>query len=107
MSDASERAHPRRAHPRYAVDWRVSLRCKDWGVVSRVAAQNASRGGVFLLTSRSPAIGTEVELAVQLPDGTVAELRGKVQHVVTPERAVAENRSPGIGVKIDDRHTVD
>ena len=111
-SDANKPPEPgphdkERAHKRFAVDWRVSLRCKDWGVVSRVAAQNASRGGVFLLTSRPPIVGSEVELAIQLPDGTLAELRGRVQHVVTPERAVAEGRSPGIGVKIDEQHAVD
>src|SRR5262250_2256593 len=104
---APERGSEVRAHPRFNVDWRVSLRCKDWGSVSRVAAENASRGGVFLLTSRPPAVGSEVELAIQLPDGTLAELRGRVQHVVTPERALAEKRSAGIGVKIDDRHAVD
>lgn len=108
---ADEQAPPRgsevRAHRRFHVDWRVSLRCKDWGVVSRVAAENASRGGVFLLTSRPPAVGSEVELAIQLPDGTLAELRGRVQHVVTPERALAENRAAGIGVKIDEKHAVD
>jgi Tfp pilus assembly protein PilZ len=105
--DETTKPAPQRAHKRFDVDWRVSLRCKDWGVVSRVAAQNASRGGVFLLTSRPPTVGSEVELVIQLPDGTKAELRGRVQHVVTPERAVAEGRSPGIGVKIDEQHAVD
>src|SRR5262249_4052184 len=105
--EAPGRGSEVRAHRRFHVDWRVSLRCKDWGSVSRVAAENASRGGVFLLTSRPPAVGSEVELAIQLPDGTLAELRGRVQHVVTPERALAENRSAGIGVKIDEKHAVD
>ena len=52
-----------RAHERYPVDWRVSLRCPDWHYASKVAAQNASRGGLFVLTSRPPAVGSEVDLA--------------------------------------------
>src|SRR5262249_61713468 len=96
-----------RRDPRYPVDWRVEMRCPDWGTVSQACASNASRGGLFVLTSRPPAVGAPVELVLALPDGTQLELLGTVQHVVTPERAVAEGRSPGIGVKIDERHAVD
>jgi Tfp pilus assembly protein PilZ len=96
-----------RVHPRFAVDWRVELRCPDWGVVSRACASNASRGGIFILTSRPPAVGAPVEVVLSLPDGSKVELRGTVQHVVTPERAVAEGKSAGIGVRLDERHAVD
>src|SRR5262245_8465559 len=91
----------RRAHRRYDVDWRVTLKCTDWRIAGRLAVQNASRGGLFLLTSRPPPPGTQVELTVELPDGGKLQLTGTVAHVVTPERAAADGRSPGIGVKLD------
>lgn len=96
-----------RLHERYEVDWRVSLKCPDWRFVGKVAAANASRGGLFLLTTRPPVVGTPVELTVQLPDGQTLPLRGKVVHVVTPEMAAAQGRSAGIGVKIDEKHAGD
>lgn len=96
-----------RAHDRYAADWRVTLKCPDWRFAAKVAAANASRGGLFLLTSRPPEVGAVVALTVELPDGTKLAVTGTVQHVVTAERAAAEGRSPGIGVRIDPKHASD
>ena len=98
---------PSRAHKRYDVDWRVSLKCPDWHLAGSVAAANASRGGLFLLTTPSPPVGAIVELGVELPDGTRLSLRGTVQHVVTPERAAATGDAPGFGVKFLEEHETD
>jgi len=96
-----------RLHRRFPVDWRVTLRVPEWGVETRVAAQNASRGGLFILTGRPPEVGAAVELVIELPDGARLEVTGTVQHVITPQRALAENGSPGIGIKIDEKHATD
>jgi molecular chaperone DnaK (HSP70)/Tfp pilus assembly protein PilZ len=96
-----------RLHRRFPVDWRVTLRVPASGLSVRVAAHNASRGGLFVLTARPPEVGALVELTIELPDGARLDVTGTVQHVVTPERALAANGSPGIGVKIDERHATD
>ncbi|MBI5478380.1 MAG: hypothetical protein HY906_05955, partial [Deltaproteobacteria bacterium] len=57
--------------PRFRVEWRARLRCRDWHVVHGVATGNVSRGGVFLTTSRPPAVGVRVEVELELPDGTM------------------------------------
>ena len=49
-----------RQHQRHAVDWRVNVKCKDWRMAGRLAAANATRGGLFLYTTTIPPIGTEV-----------------------------------------------
>jgi actin-like ATPase involved in cell morphogenesis/Tfp pilus assembly protein PilZ len=92
-----------RRHARYDVDWRVTLACKDWNMASKVAAANASRGGVFLVTQRPPPKGSAVELTISLPDGTRLRVSGTVVHVITPEQALVQGRGPGIGVRIDPR----
>jgi molecular chaperone DnaK (HSP70)/Tfp pilus assembly protein PilZ len=102
--EGQDRAH--RAHPRFPVDWRVTLKLPD-GRATHVSVHNASRGGLFVLTNRPPPAGSAVEITVELPDGVTLTVGATVQHVVTPERAAATGRSPGIGVKIDERHAVD
>ena len=92
----------RREHPRHDVDWRVILRCPDWPAAKKLAAFNASRGGIFLLTTKPPPVGAKVELNIALPDGTQVTIRGTVQHGVSPQRAASEGRSPGVGVKFDE-----
>ena len=79
MSDSQSRGPDGgRQHPRYDVDWRVTLKCPDWHHAGRVAASNASRQGMFLLTSRPPKVGTSVELTILLPNGQELTLRGRV-----------------------------
>jgi molecular chaperone DnaK len=96
-----------RKHTRFKIDWRVTLSCDDWPAAARVAASNASRGGVFLLTDKPPPIGKIVELTIQLPDAGTLKLQGTVVHVVSQEQAAAEGRGAGIGVRIDARHEMD
>lgn len=89
------------------MDWRVRLKCPEWSRAAQVAALNASKGGVFISTSKPPPIGSRVELVLDLPDGRQLPLRGMVQHVLSPESALAQKRGPGAGIRIDPRHQVD
>lgn len=97
-----------RLHPRFPVDWRVTLKLPE-GHSVHVSVHNASRGGLFVLTARPPPVGAMVEVSVELPDGARLTMGGTVQHVVTTEQAVGSSQrsSPGIGIKIDERHAVD
>jgi len=66
-------------------------------MAGRLAAANASRGGLFLYTSKIPPIGTAVELTIQLPDGSRLALQGTVQHVLTAEQAAESGRARAEG----------
>src|SRR5262249_23735325 len=81
-------------------DWRISIQCREWKQVTRLATLNAGPSGIFLNTSRNPAIGSGVELQVELPNGNKLKLIGQVQRVFTAERAKAENRSPGVAIRL-------
>jgi actin-like ATPase involved in cell morphogenesis/Tfp pilus assembly protein PilZ len=105
MADDHERAQ--RQHPRFDVDWRVKLRCPDWRAAQRVAASNVSRGGLFISTSKPPVLDSQVELLVELPDGTSLLLHGRCVHIRTPEQSLKDGRSPGFGIKMDANHATD
>ncbi|HEY3354387.1 MAG TPA: Hsp70 family protein [Polyangia bacterium] len=105
MSDEHDKLN--RQHPRFDVDWRVKLRCPDWKSAQRVAAANVSRGGLFISTHKPPTIGSQVEVLVELPDGTALLLRGACVHIRSQEQALKDGRSPGFGLKIDDTHATD
>jgi type IV pilus assembly protein PilZ len=60
--------------------------------------KNISRGGTFIRTERPLEIGTDFVFKLGIP--TLAEplvLTGKVQWVITPEQATAE-QEPGMGI---------
>ena len=95
---------PGRLSERFDVDWRVQLKVPSWAAAARVAAANASRTGVFLLTTRPPPIGTMVTLTIGLPDGRAVDVEAEVVRVVTPEQAAVEGAThgPGVGVRFRD-----
>jgi len=85
-------------------DWRISIKCPEWKQVARLASLNAGPGGIFLNTPRNAAIGSGVELQVELPNGNKLKLTGQVQRVLSAERAKAENRSPGLAIRLGPEH---
>ena len=87
--------------PRYDVDWKARLRCREWREAYRVAAANVSRGGAFFATTRMPPIGGRLEVSLELPDATKVTLTGVCVHVRTPEQARALGRAPGFGMRFD------
>jgi hypothetical protein len=96
-----------RQSQRFDVDWRVRLKCSDWNAAQRVAAANVSRGGLFIATGKPPTIGARVELAIDLPDGSNLVLKGHCIHVRSPEQALATQKSPGFGLKVDEAQLAD
>ncbi|MEK6608520.1 MAG: PilZ domain-containing protein, partial [Myxococcota bacterium] len=89
---------PRRSD-RVGYERAVRVRCDTWRAFEDLYAKNLGRGGIFLRTDRPPPVLTPVHLQIELPDGRSLLLTGEVAHVVPPERAAAEGRSPGMGVE--------
>ena len=81
------------------------MRCESWDRVVALYTRNISRGGLFLRTDNPPAPGGAVLVQLGLPDGRTLDLAAQVAHVVSPERARVDGRSPGMGVvfgRLDD-----
>ena len=90
--------HPNRKEPRLPFRSKVKVRCDNWDRVVSLYTQNISRGGMFLKTENPPAIGSELTVALLLPDGRALDLAATVAHVVSPERAKMDKRTAGMGI---------
>jgi type IV pilus assembly protein PilZ len=91
MNDAD-----RREQPRAAIELRVEY--KRINAFFADYTKNISRGGTFICTDRPLEIGTDFVFRLgvpHLPEPLV--LKGKVQWIVTPEQATAE-QEPGMGI---------
>jgi hypothetical protein len=98
---------PGRKDARFRAELRVNVTCREWSQVEQMVTLNASRGGLFLRTTQTPALGMPLRLDVQLPDGTRLSLSATVVHVVTAEAAATSGRPAGVGVKFDTIHAAD
>ena len=92
---------------RFRVQWRARIQCPDWLTVQRVATANVSRGGLFLATGCPPPTGTEVELELELPDGTRLSLGGTCVHVRDYKQACEATQPAGFGLRFERAHAVD
>jgi len=91
MSDSD-----RRVQPRAAIELRVEY--KRLNAFFADYTKNISRGGTFICTDRPLEIGTDFVFRLGVPN--LAEplvLKGKVQWIVTPEQATAEQEA-GMGI---------
>lgn len=89
-----------RRHARFAT--LLKVRYRSMPALFDEFITNISEGGLFVRTDSPLPLNSEVELAVQFPDGTEHAVRGHVVRIVTPETAAAENTAPGIGVRFTD-----
>ena len=85
-----------RQHTRFPIELAVRVRCTSWDDYLDLYTTNLSRGGVFVATRMSAPIGTEVLVALSLPNGTTLELPAEVVHVAA--EADADGRPPGMGL---------
>ena len=95
---AGDPGHPNRKEPRVPFRSKVKVRCDNWDRVVSLYTQNISRGGMFLKTENPPVVGTELTIQLVLPDGRTLDLPATVAHVVSPERAKMDKRTPGMGI---------
>lgn len=63
----------------------------------RGEAEDLSQRGAFVRTDKQLEVGDEVELELELPQGTQLALRARVAHRLEPRSAGALARSPGMG----------
>jgi hypothetical protein len=93
-------ARPRRLAPRYPVRLKLRVRCPQ-RAVHEYDVRDVSYGGLFVATDDCPALFSEVELWLPLPDGGEARLRARVVHAVTLSKAQATGVSAGMGLQFD------
>ncbi len=90
-----------RQDPRVPFAAEVRVKCQSWDQFAVVAAQNLSRGGIFLRTNTPAPLHSRVQVILTDPNGSEFQIAGRVAHVVSADRAVVENREPGIGVQFE------
>ena len=105
MPDGSDRYRDRAQ--RFPAEFRIGVACKEWAQVEKFVTANASRSGVFVRAQISPAVGSQLTLSVELPDGKKIDLSGTVVRVVTPAKAHERGGVPGFGVKLSSVHEAD
>lgn len=62
--------------------------------------EDLSARGLFIRTEDLLPVGEETEVRVELPDGAVLRLRGRVAHMLTPTSARALGRHGGMGFEL-------
>jgi uncharacterized protein (TIGR02266 family) len=78
---------------------RVRVRMDTWEQAVSFVSKNLSRGGMFLAMPDAAPKGTVLQMVILLPDGSEVSVRGEIRHAVSRERAEAEGRRAGVGVK--------
>lgn len=84
---------------RYPADFPVEVWGSAWREPTLLQAKDISKGGVFLRTSSSPEIFSELKLRIILPWGETLPLAGRIVHLVGPQRAAAQGGDAGVGVE--------
>src|SRR5438477_10880115 len=95
--DPPPEASHQREHSRFSVDLDVTVG-SDHNFYAGFA-ENLSVGGVFIATHKLKAVGSHIELSINLPDGAQLRVEGQVRWI-----RVFNDRSdtpPGMGVKFD------
>jgi hypothetical protein len=86
----------RRAHPRYPLRLRVTLRMRTRRKKARAIMMDLSRGGMLLKTKGQLELGSELVLIFRAKPDMVCEARGRVVRVMnTPLMR-------GLGINFDD-----
>jgi CheY-like chemotaxis protein len=62
--------------------------------------EDLSARGLFIRTEALLPVGEETEIMVELPDGELLVLYGRVAHMLTPSAARALGRHPGMGFEL-------
>lgn len=94
----------RRRTPRFAARIKVSFQSVDDLVTAYTA--DLSRGGLYVAASVQLPPGTEVQLSLELADGSApARIPARVAYVLGPQQAAAQGRQPGMGMQFRDVDT--
>jgi hypothetical protein len=85
-----------RTAPRFRAEHRVRVHSDHWGVPVDLRCNDLSRGGAFVETASPPPLHEDVELEL-VPQGPSCRVKAIVAHIISPERALADGRTPGFG----------
>ncbi len=97
-SEDQDQGDERRSAPRYAARIKVSFRSVDDLVTAYTA--DLSRGGLYVAASVQLPPGTNVQLSLELADGSApARIPARVAYVLGPQQAAAQGRQPGMGMQ--------
>src|SRR5262245_26769489 len=107
MPDRSDRGGPKDRAQRFPAEFRISVACREWSQVEKLATANASRTGLFIRAQKAPRVGAHLTLELELPDGNRLDLVGTVVHVVSLDMARARGIPAGFGVKLLTEHDPD
>lgn len=88
-----------REHERVEFEGSVRARCGSWPDFLQLYSENISHGGLFIRHDAPPEDGTELVVEIEMPDGSVLALAGRVAHAMTPEEAEAKGHPMGFGVE--------
>ena len=67
--------------------------------------EDVSARGLYIRTEALLPVGEETAIRLELPDGNLLHLRGRVAHMLTPASARALGRHPGMGFELIDGET--
>jgi uncharacterized protein (TIGR02266 family) len=88
-----------RSGKRYATSQPLSVRCESWGEFVALYATDISQGGMFIATDDPPAVLSEVDVQLKLPEGHEILLQARVVHVIEPAHASQAQRDSGVGIE--------
>jgi uncharacterized protein (TIGR02266 family) len=88
-----------RSGKRYATSQPLSVRCESWGEFVALYASDISQGGMFIVTDDPPAVLSEVDVQLKLPEGHEIMLQARVVHVIEPAQATQAQRDSGVGIE--------
>lgn len=88
-----------RSTKRYATSQSLLVRCETWGEFVALYATDVSQGGMFIVTDEAPAVLSEVDVLLKLPEGHQIPLHARVVHVIDPLQAAHARREAGVGIE--------
>jgi len=88
-----------RSTKRYATTQSLLVKCDTWGEFVALYATDVSQGGMFVVTEEPPAVLSEIDVQLKLPEGHEIPLRARVVHVIDPAQAAQAQRDPGVGIE--------
>ena len=98
MGEQGGDGRERRRFTRVALDAQVQVRVPSTDVLFESRVRDLSENGVYIITSQTRPIGTELDLVIDVANGSgVVEAKGLIVHEVTPDEAT-DRRPVGMGI---------
>jgi len=90
-----------RRHPRFVSRTEVRVAIAGRQDLEELWTRDIGSGGMFVATAAPPPLGTDLDIALQTPDGEL-HVQGRVVRVLDAATASASGAEPGVGVEFTD-----